>query len=255
MPHTDALARLWPASAVRVRAGDLELRWIDDDLLVELAALAGRGIHDADAMPFEHPWSRGSASDVARSVLTYQWGLRGRISPSAFALELAVIDHGVPVGVQGLTAEDWSVLRRVTTGSWLGRDHQGRGIGTRMRMLALHLAFEGLGAREATSGAFIDNAPSNAVSRRVGYEPDGAFHVAREGHPVLHNRWTMSRDVWDTVRAGHRERLGAEAELHGVDALRSQLEAPATPTQTISAQTTSAPTTSTAGAIAPAVEG
>ncbi|MFC8683013.1 GNAT family N-acetyltransferase [Microbacterium ureisolvens] len=224
MPHTDALARLWPASAVRVRAGDLELRWIDDDLLVELAELAGRGIHDAEAMPFEHPWSRGTADEVARSVLTYQWSHRGRISPAAFTLELAVIRAGVPVGVQGLTAEDWPVLRRVTTGSWLGREHQGRGTGTRMRILALHLAFEGLGAREATSGAFVDNGPSNAVSRRLGYEPDGAFHVAREGRAVLHNRWTMSRERWDAVRADHRERLGAEIDLHGVDGLRSQLE-------------------------------
>ena len=90
MPHSDALARLWPASAVRVRAGDLELRWIDDDLLVELSELAGRGIHDPGQMPFEHPWSRGSADEVARIVLVYQWGIRNRLSPTTFALELGV---------------------------------------------------------------------------------------------------------------------------------------------------------------------
>ena len=197
MPHTDALARLWPASAVSVRAGDLELRWINDALLVQLAELAGRGIHDPEMMPFEHPWSRGAADDVARSVLSFQWGIRGRVSPDAFVLELAVLLDGIPAGVQGLTANEWPVLRRVTTGSWLGRAHQGRGIGTRMRMLALHLAFEGLGAREATSGAFVDNGPSNAVSRRVGYESDGAVHVAREGVPVLHNRFVICRLALD----------------------------------------------------------
>jgi len=226
MPSTDALARLWPAAAVRMRAGDLELRWIDDDLLVALSELAGRGIHDADAMPFEHPWSRGSADEVARSVLTYQWGVRNRISPAAFVLELAVVHDGVPVGVQGLTASDWSVLHRVQTGSWLGRAHQGRGIGTRMRMLALHFAFEGLGAREATSGAFADNGPSNAVSRRVGYEFDGAFDVAREGVAVPHNRFVMSRERWESLRSDHAARLGAPIELEAVDGFRSQLEAP-----------------------------
>ena len=128
------------------------------------------------------------------------------------------------MGIQGLTAKDWSVLRRVTTGSWLGREFQGHGIGTRMRMLALHLAFEGLGAREATSGAFADNASSNAVSRRVGYDSDGAFHVAREGEAALHHRYVMSRERWESLRAAHATRLGSAIELEGVDGLRAQLE-------------------------------
>jgi RimJ/RimL family protein N-acetyltransferase len=223
MPHTDALARLWPASAVSVRAGDLELRWIDDELLVQLAELAGRGIHDPGMMPFEHPWSRGTADEVARSVLAFQWGARHRISSESFVLELAVLHDGIPAGVQGLTANEWPVLRRVTTGSWLGRAHQGRGVGTRTRMLALHLAFAGLGAREAASGAFVDNGPSNAVSRRVGYESDGAFHVAREGVAVLHNRFVMSRERWESLRGDHIATLGAPIEMRGVEAFRASL--------------------------------
>ncbi|GAA5208943.1 GNAT family N-acetyltransferase [Microbacterium kyungheense] len=223
MPHPDALARLWPASAVRARAGDLELRWIDDQLLLELAELAGRGIHAPDAMPFEHPWTRGTADEVARSVLTYQWGLRGEVSPQAFALEFAVLHRGVPVGIQGLTAKDWTVLRTVTTGSWLGLEHQGHGIGTRMRALILHLAFEGFGALEATSGAFADNGPSNAVSRRLGYESDGAFQVAREGAAVLHNRYTMSRERWLAQRDDHAALLGSPVELWGVEVIRTPL--------------------------------
>ncbi len=224
MPHPDALAHLWPASTVRVRSGDLELRWIDDDLLVELAELAGRGIHDPGAMPFEHPWSRGTAEEVARSVLTYQWAARSRVSHTAFALELAVVHEGVPVGIQGITADEWPVLRRVSTGSWLGRPHQGYGIGTRMRLLMLHLAFAGLGAQEATSGAFVDNGPSNAVSRRAGYEPDGAFHVAREGAAVLHNRYVMSRERWESRRAEHEALLGAPITLEGLDGFVAQID-------------------------------
>lgn len=210
-----------------MRAGDLELRWIDDRLLVELADLASRGVHAPDTMPFEHPWTRGTPEEVARSVLTYQWALRGRLSPSKWALELAVVHEGAVVGVQGLTADDWSVLRTVKTGSWLGLAHQGRGIGTRMRVLALHLAFQGLGAFEAHSGAFVDNGASNAVSRRVGYEHDGAFRVAREGAAVWHNRYVMTRERWDSLRALHRDLLGAPVDLIGVEGLRRMIEAPA----------------------------
>ena len=225
MSHTDLLARLWPASAVRVRAGDLELRWIDDDTLVELAAVASRGVHAADAMPFEHPWTRGTPEEVARSVLTYQWNLRSQVSPSRFAIEFAVVLDGTPVGVQGLVADDWSVLRRVQTGSWLGSARQGHGIGTRMRILALHLIFAGLDANEATSGAFADNGPSNAVSRRVGYDADGTVNVAREGAAVPHHRYTMSRERWESLRSRHAEILEAPIELHGVEGLRGQVAA------------------------------
>jgi len=227
MTHADELARLWPASAIRVRAGDLELRWLDDDLLVELAELASRGVHSPDVMPFEHPWTRGTPAEVARRVLTYQWGLRGRLSPDDWALELAVVDRGSVVGVQGLAADGWSVLRSVTTGSWLGRAHQGRGIGARMRAMVLHLAFEGLDAVEARSGAFVDNGASNAVSRRVGYDDDGAFRVAREGNAVWHNRWIMSRERWLQLRADHDAILGAGVQMSGVEGLRGMIEPPA----------------------------
>ncbi len=217
------LESLWPAAGVRVRSGDLELRWIDDPLLVELAELAGRGIHPPDAMPFEHPWTRGTPAEIARSVMAYQWSARAQVSPERFVLELAVIDGGVAVGIQGLVADDWAVLRRVRTGSWLGRTHQGRGIGTRMRILALHLAFAGLGAAEAKTGAFADNPASNAVTRRVGYDTEGTVRVAREGRAVEHLNYGMTRDRWLALRESHAALLGAPVDLRGVDAFRAQI--------------------------------
>ncbi|KRB37904.1 GNAT family N-acetyltransferase [Microbacterium sp. Root180] len=223
---TEKLVRLWPASGVRVRSGDLELRWIDDELLVQLAETAGRGIHSPDVMPFEHPWTRGTPDEVARSVVGYQWNARTQVSPQRFVLELGVIADGVPVGVQGLVADDWAVLRRVQTGSWLGLEHQGRGIGRRMRVLALHLAFEGLGAVEAKSGAFADNPASNAVSTHVGYESDGAVRVAREGAAALHNNFRMTRERWMALRDAHAALLGAPVDLDGVEAFRAQIDAP-----------------------------
>ena len=218
------LTRLWPAAGVRVRSGDLELRWIDDELLVQLAQTAGRGIHSPEAMPFEHQWTRGTPDEVARNVLAYQWNARAQVSPSRFVLELAVIAAGTPVGVQGLVAENWTVLRSVQTGSWLGLEHQGRGIGRRMRVLALHLAFAGLGAREATSGAFADNGASNAVSRRLGYERNGVVTVAREGVAVAHHNYLMSRGRWEQLGAQHAAILGAPVRLDGIEALRVRVD-------------------------------
>jgi RimJ/RimL family protein N-acetyltransferase len=222
-PPSD-LVRLWPAAGVRVRAGDLELRWIDDALLLALADVAAHGVHDPEAMPFQQPWTRGTPDDVARSVLAYQWGVRPQVSPGKLVLELGVVVGGVPVGVQGLVGDEWRVLRRVQTGSWLGLEHQGKGIGRRMRLLALELAFTGLGAVEATSGAFADNPSSNAVSRRLGYEPNGSVQVAREGVAALHHNYLMTRERWESLRPEHARVLGASVELEGVGPLRSLLD-------------------------------
>ena len=148
------------------------------------------------------------------------------MSAARFVLELGVLVAGEPVGVQGLVADDWQVLRRVQTGSWLGASHQGRGIGRRMRVLALQLIFAGLEAREATSGAFADNPASNAVSQRVGYDPNGTVQVVRDGVAVPHHNYRMSRERWASLTQQHAAILGAPLDLTGAEALRAHLNAP-----------------------------
>lgn len=218
------LIDLWPAAGVRVRAGDLELRWIDDELAVDLALLAGKGVHDEEVMPFNYPWSRGTEREVARSVLAFQWAARPRVSAERLVLELGVLVDGEPVGVQGASGTNWPVLREVETGSWLGRAHQGKGIGRRMRALMLHLCFEAMHAEHVVSAAFVDNAASNAVSRRTGYEVDGVQRVARDGVVVTQTRYRMDRARWLEVRADNEEIIGAVVEVVGVDALLADLE-------------------------------
>lgn len=224
MKASNGLASLWPAAGVVVRSGNIELRWMDDELIVELARLAARGVHDADRMPFSTPWTRGTAEQVMRSVLTYQWATRLAVGADRFRLNCAVLVDGVVVGSQGAGADDWNEHRTASTGSWLGRQFQGRGIGTRMRMLMLHLLFEGLGAAEATTGAFADNPASNAVSRKVGYCADGTEEMDREGMLALHNRYRMPRDRWLEVRAEHAAHLRAPILLEGASALREELD-------------------------------
>jgi RimJ/RimL family protein N-acetyltransferase len=221
---TPELARLWPAAGLRARAGAIELRWIDDELLLQIADLAARGIHDDDRMPFAVPWTRGTPEEVARSVLVYEWNARTQVTPDRLVLELAVLVDGVPVGIQSATAGNWKVLRKAETGSWLGREHQGAGIGTRMRVLMLELLFDGLGAAEVTSGAFTDNPASGAVSRKVGYLDNGAMSYPREGHVVEHLNYRMLRSRWDEVREQNALLLGAPVELEGAAELTAFLD-------------------------------
>lgn len=220
-PDDLSLATLWPVSRLRAAADvtppggtrgsdgtggvrTLELRYLDDDLVVELARLASRGVHSPDAMPFDFPWTRGTPLEVARSVLAYQWGARSRLSPERWALELGVLVDGVPVGIQALQSDEFLVTGSIETGSWLGLEHQGTGIGTAMRLLALHLAFDGLGARAATTSAWEDNPASNAVTRKVGYERDGARTEVREGTAVEKLRYRLRRDTWEARPAHQR---------------------------------------------------
>jgi RimJ/RimL family protein N-acetyltransferase len=219
----ERLVRLWPAAGIRVRAGDLELRWIDDTLLVELAELAGRGVHDPSEMPFDVPWTRGDAHTVAQSVLAFQWAARSRVGADRFVLELGVLVDGVPVGIQGASGDHWTTLRELETGSWLGREHQGLGIGTRMRAVMLHLCFAALGAESVTSSAFVDNHASNGVSRRTGYKFDGVQRVVREGKATMQNRYRMTRQRWDAVRDANQQIIGTQVEVEGAESLLTQL--------------------------------
>ena len=142
---------LWPLAALRVRSGDLELRYMDDADVHALARLATDGVHAPEAMPFTVPWTRGTPTEVARSVLAYQWGARASVSTERWTLELAVVRAGEVLGTQGLMASDFPVTRTAETGSWLGLRHHGQGIGTRMRLMILHLFFEGFDGLRATT--------------------------------------------------------------------------------------------------------
>lgn len=187
---------LWPFPALRVTSGDLELRYLDDELLMQSALVAADGIHADDAMPFTVSWSRGTPQEVATSVLRYHWNARSQLSPERWNLNLAVVRAGEVVGLQGAQASDFLVTRQAETGSWLGRRFQGQGIGTRMRWMFLHLLFEGLEADRATTAAFADNPSSNGVTRRLGYRETGRDILAREGKQAESIRYAMTRDEW-----------------------------------------------------------
>jgi len=111
-----------------------------------------------------------------------------------------VIVDGEPAGMQDVIGEQFASFGTVSTFSWLGPRHRGRGVGTEMRAAVLHLAFAGLAAREATSEAFTDNHASNRVSQALGYEPNGTGWATRRADAALLTRWRLTRDRWDTTR-------------------------------------------------------
>ena len=121
--------------------------------------------------------------------------------------------EGAPIGSQSLMGHEFAVHRTVDTGSWLGREFQGRGLGKEMRAAGLAFAFDGLGARFACSSAFLDNGPSNAVSRSLGYEENGMGTLAPFGVARETQLFRMTVEGW-------RSRPRPTVSIEGLDACR-----------------------------------
>ncbi|MFD6401757.1 GNAT family N-acetyltransferase [Nocardia sp. NPDC060249] len=188
----------WPLLGLRLTTPRLELRLPSDEDLAALADLAAEGVHDSDRMPFTVPWTDLPPRERARSVVQHHWLQLGSWSPDDWTLNLAVFEHGRIVGQQSIRARDFATLREVGTGSWIGFRHQGRGIGTDMRAAVLHLAFAGLHATDAVSGAFADNPSSFRVSEKLGYEPDGIQRLAVREKVTVMRRVRLSRGRWES---------------------------------------------------------
>lgn len=159
-------------------------------------------------MPFSVPWTL--YPDIERGLIQWHWRQRAEWKPSAWSLEFAVACDGEVLGTQALRATDFAVTRVVSSGSWLGQRHQGKGLGKEMRSAMLHFAFAGLGAKVARSAAFADNAPSLAISRSLHYQEDGHEVRDRQGRPVRELRFRLEREVWERTRRH-------DVEIEGLD--------------------------------------
>lgn len=192
----------YPLLDVRVSTPRLELRAATDDLLDQLAESVRAGKTHAEPAPYDDPMSFYETDPDLRVAkwLRAIWRRRGSVDPDAWRLYFVVMADGRPVGEQSLTGVDFATLGTVTTFSWLSTDERGRGLGREMRSAILHLAFAGLGAKEAASDAFVDNGGSNGISRALGYEPNGFDWATRRGEPALLNRWRLTRDAWERHR-------------------------------------------------------
>ncbi|OKI07265.1 GCN5 family acetyltransferase [Streptomyces sp. CB02923] len=191
----------WPLYGIRIRTPRLELRLPDLALLDELATVAADGVHDAAEMPFTVPWTDTTAEGRGRATFQHVLATVADWRPEDWNLSLAVVREGRVAGRQDLVAAAFGVTREAETGSWLGLAQQGQGVGTEMRAAVLHFAFEQLGAHAVTSAAMTDNPRSLAVSRKLGYVPDGMRTVAVRGQARTLRRLRLDRAGWQAHRA------------------------------------------------------
>ena len=209
------LADIWPTYALRIRTPRLCLRMPDLDELVALAELAGRGVHRPDERPFLTPWTEGTPAERAQTVLRDHWSRFDSWQPSDWRLGLGVfLDEDEPVGMVTLRAHDFPVLREVSTSSWLGLAHHGHGLGTEARSGLLTLAFDHLGASDATTEVFPDNHASQGVSRKLGYRPDGISRDVRDGEALVSHRLRLTARDWAAGRH-------VPVTVEGIDVARS----------------------------------
>ncbi len=189
------------------------------DYLFALALLTSKGVHDPATMPILYLWTDEASPQLERGVMKWGWFHRAAWTSNNWSFNGAVIGDGEMAGVLGLRATDFAAIRTVTTGSWLGLEHQGHGIGKEMRTAILYFAFERLGALDAHSGAFVDNESSRQVSRALGYQDSGRRTVLRRGIKAELLELRLDRSKW-------AQREHPAIEISGLEGCREFFTAP-----------------------------
>jgi RimJ/RimL family protein N-acetyltransferase len=207
----------WPLFDIEVRTPLITLRAVTDEVAIELAALAARGIHDPAFAPFYTPWTDVESPELERGVLRFHWRSRADTTPTNWRIPFAAVVDDRIVGSTDLAASDFPTLRQFETGSWLGREFQGNGLGTEMRVATLTFGFLALDAEFATTGAWHDNGPSLGVTRSLGYEPEGSRRALRRNQADLLLGFRMTREHFlATIRRD-------DIEIDGISGTRELL--------------------------------
>ena len=182
---------------LRVRTPRLELRLGSRDELLELGRVAEQAVHPPEEMPFAVAWTdRIGEPDFLDGFVAFHEQHLADWSPDEWSLNLLVWEQGSLVGSQTVSAKDFRGRRCVATGSWLGRAHQRRGIGTEMRAAVLELSFRGLGTVEAESGWLQANDASRRVSEKPGYVRTRTNEQQPRGVPVIEQVVAIRREAW-----------------------------------------------------------
>jgi RimJ/RimL family protein N-acetyltransferase len=200
----------WPLFDLEIRTPTLTLRYLDDQLIAELLDVARRGVHDPAVMPFTIPWTDLPSPQMEQEAMRFYARTRAEVRPAAWSLQFAVIVDDHVIGLCDLMAESFPALRQFTTGSWLGREFQGRGYGKEFRQAALALGFEGFGAEFALTAMWHDNPASKGVTTALGYEFEGRRRALRRGVADEMLGYRMARAHWETIRRDDIELLGID---------------------------------------------
>jgi RimJ/RimL family protein N-acetyltransferase len=191
---------LWPVRKIVVRHGALTLSVPSETDLAALARTAARGVYDPQNRFLPRSpvtgWSDLPSPDAERAFLQYAWEQLATWSPDRWNLLFMASVDGAPIGVQEIGAKQFAITKTVSTGSWIGREYQGRGYGRAMREAVLAFAFDGLGAEHAESAAWAENAASLGVSRAVGYVENGFTVRAFDGTAHRQVNLVLERSRW-----------------------------------------------------------
>ncbi|GAA1821112.1 GNAT family N-acetyltransferase [Nesterenkonia flava] len=177
------LEELWPPFGLRIVSPRLMLRVLREADFPQYVAAATAGVCRTERNPFSYAWNEKTPAGLVRNSLPFIWSTRASIGPEDWHLPLGVFlreegaEGGTLIGMQDCFARDWTVLRRISSGSWLRTDQQGRGYGTEMRAAMLLWAFDYFGAEHAESAAYDWNVPSHRVSEALGYRVTGTRRV------------------------------------------------------------------------------
>lgn len=201
-----SVEEVWPPFGLRIESPRLVLRVLREADFPAYIAAATSGVTTTEKNPFRLPWNEEEPSELVRRSIPFLYSKRGEIGPSSWYLLLGVFLKEEPesrsqssergrstsgsgqqsgvvrpgeclIGVQDCDAEDWPVLRTVSSGSWLRSDAQGQGYGKEMRAAMLLWAFDHFDADFAESGAYTWNERSRRVSESLGYFTAGTRRV------------------------------------------------------------------------------
>jgi RimJ/RimL family protein N-acetyltransferase len=211
----------WPLVDLRLVTGDMVLRPMTEPDLGRLADLLPDDVEQDPSLPTYagrdglggDGLRRDGRPDRGTRLHQAYWRSLGTSRPESWNLPMTVTVGGHVVGVQTLEANEFAVRRTVDTSSWLVTEARGRGIGRRMRLAVLALAFDRLGAEVAETSAWHDNAPSLGVSRSLGYVDNGIYLHADHGRVDEMHRMRLTRDVW-------RLRSLADVSIDGLEPCR-----------------------------------
>ena len=205
---TTTLSSIWPLFDLRLATPRLQLRLITDQDIPTAVDAARSGIHEPGKNPFSTPWTELPDDELGPNMARWYWRCRAELTPEAWTLLLGIWHEGRFIGCQDVGAKDFAALKTVTTGSWLTRAAQGRGLGREMRAAVVLWAFDWLGAEVAESEAAAWNGASLGVSRALGYELNGTTRAAwgTKVETLQHVRvtpHTFNRPDWKLEVEGH----------------------------------------------------
>ncbi|MEV4582725.1 GNAT family N-acetyltransferase [Nonomuraea jabiensis] len=144
-----------------------------------------------------------------RQFLQRHWRALAHWRPASWGLHLAVRLDGTAIGMQNIWVTGFTTVRSVETGSWIAREHQGKGYGTESRAAVLELAFAHLRALEAYTSFVEGNSASERVSRKLGYVYNGRRVYSRDGVRIVEHGMLMEASRW----APHK---GAGISVEGI---------------------------------------